>query len=222
MKSIIFFVLGLLPGMVFASPLSLANVKLKVIRNDKVRFAEAIEKGRQRTVLCAFCHGADGISSRAYIPDLAAQHPAYLLQQFSYFTDGIRKSEVMQPLVRELSKDDWINIALYYSSMSGRPSTPDDHLYDPELAREGKPLYQKLCIQCHGAHGEGRDVYPRLAGQKVTFVKNTLALFAAPKSDQNNALLFDAQRSNPMMVSIVKKLQPAQINALAHYVASLY
>ncbi len=222
MKLIIFFIVGLLPGIIFANPLDLLNAKLKLIQQDKAHLAVAIEKGRQRTVLCAFCHGADGISSRSYIPDLAAQHPAYLLQQFAYFTSGIRKSDVMQPLSRELSKDDRINIALYYSNMSGKTSTPDDHLFDQELAREGKPLYLKLCVQCHGAHGEGRKEFPRLAGQKVDYVRNTLALFAAPKSDENDALLFDAQRSNPMMVSIVKKLRPAQIRALANYVASLY
>lgn len=218
---LLFLVVSLFPGMALASELSALNSKLVAISQDPVRLVGAIRKGKNRTVLCGFCHGVDGISNRSYIPDLAAQHPTYLLRQFADFSSGARKSEVMQPLVSQLSKADWINVALYYSAMSGRPSTPADHLYDPKLARAGKPLYQARCVQCHGARGEGKNTFPRLAGQKVDYVINTLKLFAAPKSDAGNALLFDAQRSNPMMVPIVKNLSSEQIHALANYVASL-
>lgn len=221
MKFIVLLIITLLPGMALSDTLSVMNAKLKAITQNKNHLATAIQNGQDRAALCGFCHGTNGVSSRPYIPNLAGQHPAYLWRQFDNFANGKRMSTVMSPLSRDLSRDEIINLSLFYSSLPVESSTNDSGVDKPELVHEGKTLYRTQCMQCHGKNGEGKDLFPRLAGQKVKYIKNTLALFASPQSDKGDALLFDSERSNPVMVSILKKLRPEQINAIANYLASL-
>ena len=221
MRFIALLIITLLSGTAFSETLSVMNAKLKAITQNKNHLATAIQNGQDRAALCGFCHGATGISSRPYIPNLAGQPPAYLWRQFDDFANGKRMSKVMQPLSRNLSRDDRINLSLFYSSLPVESPANDNRVYKPELVHEGKTLYRTQCIQCHDKNGEGKDLLPRLAGQKLEYIKNTLALFVSPQTDKGDALLFDSERSNPVMVSIVKKLRPEQIHALATYLASL-
>lgn len=222
MKAIIILVLGLLPGLAFSSELSTLSSKLHKIAQDKTQLAEALQRGQDRTVLCVYCHGDDGISNKPYIPNLAHQHPTYLLKQLLHFADGTRESAVMQPLARDMTREDMINIALYFSNMPDTAVDAKSQTFDAALVRSGKSIYAASCARCHGVHAEGSGVFPRLAGQKVEYVMNTLKLFAAPESDKDNPMLFNAVRSNPEMVNLVRKMTSAEMREVANYVASLH
>ena len=37
----------------------------------------------------------------------------------------------------------------------------------PKLMARGKAVYQKQCVFCHGANGEGAGTFPKLAGSKI-------------------------------------------------------
>jgi cytochrome c553 len=221
MKAIIILVIGLLPGLAYSSELSTLASKLQDISQDKTSLNQALQRGKDRTVLCEYCHGTHGISRKPYIPNLAHQHPTYLLKQLLHFANGTRESAVMQPLAKDMTRQDMINIALYYSNMSDSKEDEKTQSYDPAFAQPGKSIFAQSCARCHGAHAEGNGVFPRLAGQKVQYVINTLKLFAAPESDKSNPLLFNAVRSNPEMVNLVRKMSPAQMRDVANYVASL-
>ena len=73
--------------------------------------------GKGKAVLCAACHGADGISSTDIWPNLKGQKYGYLVKQIKAFRDGSRKDPSMQPMVAALSDADIENLAAYFSSM---------------------------------------------------------------------------------------------------------
>lgn len=222
MRVILILMLGFLPSLALSTELSTLTLRLQTVMHDKTQLSSTLEKAKERTTLCVYCHGADGISSRAYIPNLAGQHPVYLLKQLLHFADGTRKSEVMAPLAKILTEDDIINIAIYYANMPISSTQNDTQKYDTSLLTAGMGIYKSQCAQCHGTSGQGSDVFPRLSGQKVDFIVNTLTMFAAPESEKHNPLQFNAERSNPEMVNIVRKLKPADVRAVANYIATLH
>src|SRR5690606_17588386 len=81
----------------------------------------SFDAGHERIRFCGYCHGEDGNSNRDFIPNLAAQHPQYLFEQFEKFGDGRREDHVMSTLARALSLQERIDIAVYYSQQTARP-----------------------------------------------------------------------------------------------------
>ena len=73
--------------------------------------------GKGKAVLCAACHGAEGISSTDIWPNLRGQKYGYLVKQIKAFRDGSRTDPSMQPMVANLSDADIENLAAYFSSM---------------------------------------------------------------------------------------------------------
>lgn len=223
MRTIIFLlVLGFVPGLAFSDELGALTSRLNAAAQDKGQLNNILMAAKDRTTLCAYCHGTNGISNRPYIPNLAGQHPTYLLRELLHFADGTRKSDVMDPLAKKLTQQDMINISIYYSKMTAPNEKNDTQMYDARLVTAGKNVYLADCAQCHGTTGQGNKVFPRLSGQKIAYVVDTLKMFAAPNTDKNNPLLFDAVRSNPEMVNIVRKLKPADIRAVANFIATLH
>lgn len=75
------------------------------------------EAGKQKAVMCAACHGANGISPIPTYPNLAGQHAAYTEAQLKAFRDGTRKNPIMSPMAAALSDADIANLAAYYASL---------------------------------------------------------------------------------------------------------
>lgn len=72
--------------------------------------------GKAKSVVCAACHGAAGVSANPMWPNLAGQHEQYLAKQIKAFRDGDRKDPMMSPMAAALSDNDIANLAAYYSS----------------------------------------------------------------------------------------------------------
>jgi cytochrome c553 len=75
--------------------------------------------GRDKSKLCAACHGQDGNSPSAEFPRLAGQYYTYLVKSISDYKSGARKSPVMAPMVANLSMRDIEDLAAFYSSQRG-------------------------------------------------------------------------------------------------------
>lgn len=174
----------------------------------------AMEKGLERSVLCGNCHGVDGNSVRKDIPNLAGQNPAYLFEQIGKFADGERKNFVMQTLASDFTHEDKLNLAIYYSNQEVKETE-----FDPILAKQGEPIFQRVCQMCHGHNGKGEEGYARLAGQQHDYVVNTLKRF---RSNANNATpQRKISRTNARMEQVTQSLSDEDIEALAAYIASL-
>jgi len=176
------------------------------VRDDADALERVIEAGRERAVFCNTCHGPDGSAERPNYPSLAAQNPVYLLDQIEQFADGSRDKLVMNVLAETFSVEEKVTLALYYAHMALEPTD-----YDEELARQGAPVYQMRCAQCHGASGLGEAGYARIAGQQPEYVAEVLREYRSG----------DSPRRLSVMYGISSGLNERDIEAVAHYAASL-
>ncbi|NYG43690.1 cytochrome c553 [Bradyrhizobium sp. IAR9] len=106
------------------------NVEHFVSRDSRARFIAyvpvgSIQKGRTLAtnsdprVQCGTCHGAD-LNGTATAPGLASRSPTYMFRQLYDFKSGARKganSELMKPVVENLSVNDMIALVAFSASL---------------------------------------------------------------------------------------------------------
>lgn len=80
-------------------------------------YAADIDSGKAKSVTCAGCHGATGISAVPMYPNLAGQKAQYVEKQLKAFRDGSRKDPIMGPITKPLSDSDIVNLAVYFESL---------------------------------------------------------------------------------------------------------
>ncbi len=85
--------------------------------------AADITRGKTKAVMCAGCHGINGIGLSDEFPNLAGQKQAYLLKQLQAFKTGSRKNPTMNAMSATLRKADMKNMVAYYSSLSAAVKT---------------------------------------------------------------------------------------------------
>jgi cytochrome c553 len=77
-----------------------------------------VTKGGSKTTACGSCHGAD-LKGLGPVPGLAGRSPSYLMRQMFDMQQGSRKgtwTELMKPVVANLTADDMMNIVAYTAS----------------------------------------------------------------------------------------------------------
>ncbi len=176
------------------------------VQDDAEALERVIEAGRERAVFCNTCHGPDGSAQRPNYPSLAAQNPVYLLDQIEQFADGSREKLVMNVLAETFSVEEKVTLALYYAHMELEPTE-----FDEDLARRGAQVYQFRCAQCHGAGGLGEVGYARIAGQQPEYIAEVLREYRSG----------DSPRRLSVMYGVSSGLNENDIEAVAHYAASL-
>lgn len=172
--------------------------------------AEEIVQGK-----CFLCHGADGESSSPVFPRLAGQNAAYVARQLSDYKSGKRRSTTMQPMVEDLTPQDFGALGAWYAT---RP-THVHAVEDLELAQVGRYVYLRgnpysgvaACSSCHGESGHGTNTLPRLAGQHAQYVENQLKQFN--KRERTN--------DNSVMHTIASKLSELEMKAVSSYLSGL-
>ena len=79
-----------------------------------------VAAGKEKSAVCAACHGADGNSAIPVNPSLAGQNYSYLVQVLKDYRSGARKNPIMNGQAAGLSDEDIQNLAKYYSTQSGK------------------------------------------------------------------------------------------------------
>lgn len=76
-------------------------------------------QGKEKSAVCAACHGADGNSPAPDFPRLAGQYEDYLYRALLDYKSGARKNAIMQGQVAALEKADMADLAAYFASQKG-------------------------------------------------------------------------------------------------------
>lgn len=182
---------------------------------DRVKFKAAYETGRERSAFCSYCHGADGNSLQPEVPNLASQNPVYLWKQIDNFATGKRKNFVMQSLAKDLSNDEKLALAIFFSSNKVKPNV----VKDETVLKAGKALYKNKCLACHGETGGGNREIARLAGQRAEYIRLTLKNFR--KNARNPEQATESSRRSSLMESVIKSYTNDEIDKLATYISTM-
>lgn len=168
--------------------------------------------------VCSNCHGLDGNSVSPNFPRLAAQSQPYIVAQLRQFRSHQRSDpagfEYMWGLSRHLTDAQIDGLAHYFSTQASAPNAAGD----AALAAKGRAIFDNgipahnvpPCQSCHGAHGQGSDIFPRLAGQHADYVRKQLGVFRGTE-----------QRQAPAMKIVAHDLTNEDIRDVAEYVQGL-
>jgi len=186
------------------SPQVEARMAAVMASPDSLR--QAVAAGKKASFFCVNCHGESGVSQYGHIPNLAGQHPVFLLTQIEKFADGRRQDEFMSGLIKVLKPEDRFNMAIYYASQEVPPRPGQD----AQLAAQGKKLYERACKGCHGAQGRGQRRIARLAGQQAEYLDRALNNYRTGKG-----------RADPVMTAVAKRLSSSDIQSLTAYLPGM-
>ena len=111
-------------------------ILLATLAGVPMAHAADVEAGKARvTTVCAACHGGNGVSVAASIPNLAGQKTAYLTAQLQAFKAGERKNEFMSAMASQLGDADIENVAAFLSSLPGAASGATKSELLPNVAK---------------------------------------------------------------------------------------
>lgn len=183
---------------------------------EALKLKGSAKEGKEGYEVCGACHLPSGAGrADGTFPQLAGQHTTVLIKQMADIRAGLRDNPTMYPFAKELTDaQELANVSAYIESLC----IPIDHgKYEgPDAAKQvadGKAMYEKECIECHKANGEGiKDkFYPVLAGQHYKYLLRQMTEIR--DGHRRNA--------NPEMVKIIKKYDNAQLVSISAYQASL-
>jgi len=179
--------------------------------------------GKNMSMACSACHGADGNSVVPTFPKLAGQGESYLVKQMKDIRDGARPVPTMAGQLVGKSDEDLANLAAYYASLpkSGGKTKP-------ELLALGQKVYRggvaerkvAACAACHAptGHGNAPAGYPSLAGQHAEYLATQLTMYRKGYEDETG-------RTNDgdakIMRTIAFGLSDKEIEAVSSFIAGL-
>lgn len=73
--------------------------------------------GKAKASQCFVCHGTDGLAKLPDAPNLAGQNEIYLIKALKDYRSGKREHEVMSIMAKNLSDDDIVSVAGYFSGI---------------------------------------------------------------------------------------------------------
>ncbi|MDP1636363.1 MAG: c-type cytochrome [Gallionellaceae bacterium] len=171
---------------------------------------------------CTACHGKDGNTAEADVPNIAGYSEEYFASAFKKYKKQERpcvETEIrsgsgkgtktdMCKSVKDLSDADLQQIAVYFS---GQTFVRTAQTTDPALVKKGKSIHEKKCENCHTEAGSfPSDNAGMLGGQKMSYLRAQLKLFREGKRPMT-------KKMKPKLES----LEDAEIEAVIHYYGSI-
>jgi cytochrome c553 len=179
--------------------------------------------GKNLSVACGACHGADGNSAVPSFPKLAGQGQRYLVKQMMDIRDGARAVPTMAGQLDGKSGQDLADIAAYYAAQAHSGGQTD-----PELLALGEKVYRSgvaernvaACSACHSPTGSGNAPagFPALGGQHAEYTALQLRAYRKGYEDTSG-------RTNDGDAKIMRTtafgLSDGEIDAVSSYIAGL-
>jgi cytochrome c553 len=159
--------------------------------------------------VCAGCHGENGIPQEKITPIIWGQNEGYLYLQLRDFKSGARKNDQMSAIVADLSKQDMKGLAKHFAGLKW-PNLPQP-APAKDVAKNALTVIGSIgCTTCHLEQFQGDGTTARLAGQQHEYLAKTMADFRSR-----------ARANNPGMSDLMNAAQPADLDPIAQYLASL-
>jgi cytochrome c553 len=172
---------------------------------------------------CDHCHGAEGFSAEAYIPNLVGIDKLAIWKQLEDFRSHKRQSRAMGPIADSLSPRDVSDVVAYYAKLPAFADPQDNRIFpqaqpDPTSAAIASRLISfgdgergiPPCQACHGPVAY-RPGVPSLVNQNAVYILNQLEAFATQTR---------ANDINMPMRTIATLLSDEERHALADYYGS--
>lgn len=168
-----------------------------------------VEAGKKMAQqLCVACHGPDKTLNNE-TPILSGQTWRYLYLQMKDFKEGQRNNQYMNPLMKDMSKQDMYDLAAYYSESEYKS---ENEKGDAALVDKGRQIADDaLCTMCHLGSFRGQNEVPRVAGQNYSYI--VMQLLAFKNKERTN----DFGTMTAYMSDVTKE----QMEAVAAYAAGL-
>lgn len=184
------------------------------------------EAGAQKAAVCGACHGINGNSPNPEWPNLAGQHPEYVVEQLRLFKGMVRANPIMQSQAVMLTEQDMADLAAYFHAQTLTGLEADASLY-----KAGEKLFRggdakrgiPACSACHGPNGMGVGPakWPQVRSQHALYLTNQLNAYRA----KTRYTPIEGQPAPPagaeMMYVIASRLTDDDIKALAAYMQGL-
>jgi cytochrome c553 len=162
-----------------------------------------------QTQACAGCHGADGNSTMAGVPSIAAQPKVFLENYLVLTREGLRGSDVMQKLLHGMRDAEIVALASHYARL---PAKAQAGAPDKARFERGRSVAAKIrCASCHEADYRGREQMPRLAAQREDFLLARMRDYRANR----------VRGGDTIMAASLYGIPDEDFTALAHYFARL-
>ncbi len=165
--------------------------------------------------VCSNCHGVDGNAGSPNFPNLAGQQQVYFIAQLNDFKSHNRSDpagfEYMWGLSKYLTEDQIKGLAAYYAEQTPQPG----RACDTKRTSEGQEIFEKgiaakdipPCATCHGANGQGNELFPRIANQHADYLIKQLKVFQRT----------DLRPEGASMKAITHSLTEQNMQAVAAY-----
>jgi cytochrome c553 len=139
-------------------------------------------RGKELSYTCLGCHGIPdykNVYPTYSVPELAGQHPEYIVAALKEYKSGERSHATMHQQAASLSEQDMQDIAAYFGM---------EQLKADAAPVGTAPAKVALCGSCHGKNGVGiTGDYPTLAGQHADYIAR--ALYEYGHGDRKNAIM---------------------------------